>query len=103
MKIGHVRKESRQAKMRTLHSVKVEENMKVSELLSCFLALFSFSLQFLVAGRREDSRTARCLVWSCKVVSLVSEFSDSWSEMHRKPPSLRCSNAGTPRSVAGLG
>lgn len=58
MKICHVRKESRQAEMRTLHSVKVEENRKVSELLSCFLAVFSFSLQSPVAGRRGGARTA---------------------------------------------
>lgn len=57
MKIRHVRKESRQAKMRTLDSVKGEENMKVSELLSCLLAVFSFSLQSPVAGRRQGART----------------------------------------------
>lgn len=51
--------------------------MKGSELLSCFLALFSFSLQSPVAGRREGARTAWCLVWSHKMVSLVS-FRVQW-------------------------
>lgn len=44
--------------MRTLNSVKVEESMKVSDFLSCFLALFSFCPQSPVAGRRRDVRTA---------------------------------------------